>query len=77
MADFTDGVKEYVEATALVPVKNYFPVDFRGNPDMSCYQCNYFNRNNGKCIITNDVTSYPQKFVGRTCPFREQEEEDE
>ena len=36
MADFTDGVKEYIEATALVPVKNYFPVDFRGNPDMSC-----------------------------------------
>ena len=75
MADFSDGVKEYIEAVALIPIRNLFPVDFKGNADISCYQCNYFNRDNGKCFITRDVTSNPKNFVGRTCPFRNKEEE--
>lgn len=73
MADFTDGVKDYITACAVVT--NYFPIDLKGNPDISCYQCRFFSRNNGICQITKEITAYPQKFVGRICPFKNYEEE--
>lgn len=74
MADFTDGVKEYVEATGII--SELFPVDYKGSADISCYQCKYFSRNQGICLITKEVTPYPQKFVGRMCPFMGNEEDD-
>ena len=50
MADFTDGVYSYIKATAYVT--NYFPMDSKGNADISCYQCKFFSRNNGVCQLT-------------------------
>lgn len=67
MADFTDGVYSYIRATAYVT--NYFPMDSKGNADISCYQCKFFSRNNGVCQLTKDVTAYPQRHVGRACPL--------
>lgn len=75
MPDFTDGVKDYVTATAVIT--NYFPIDLKGNPDLSCYQCRYFSRSTGVCYITKDVTPKPQTAVGRTCPFRAGQQEQE
>lgn len=69
MADFSDGVKEYIEAEGKI--RNFFPVDWKGNKDISCFQCGFFNRNSGLCLITKEVTPYPQKFTGRICPFNE------
>lgn len=69
MADFSDGVKEYIEAEGKII--NFFPVDWKGNKDISCFQCDFFSRNSGACLITKEVTPYPQKFVGRICPFDE------
>ena len=34
MAEFSRGVKEYIRARAMVEVT--FPVDFKGNVDISC-----------------------------------------
>ena len=31
MADFSDGVKEYIEAEGKI--RNFFPVDWKGNKD--------------------------------------------
>ena len=74
MADFTDGVKRYIKTQGIIT--NYFPVDFKDNEDISCYQCAFFSRNQGICLVTKEVTPYPQKFVGRMCPFRKNEEDD-
>ena len=74
MADFTDGVKRYIKAQGIIT--NYFPVDFKDNKDISCYQCAFFSRNQGICLVTKEVTPYPQKFVGRMCPFMGNEEDD-
>ena len=74
MADFTDGVKRYIKAQGIIT--NYFPVDFKDNEDISCYQCGFFSRNQGICLVTKEVTPYPQKFVGRMCPFMGNEEDD-
>ena len=73
MADFTDGVKRYIKAQGIIT--NYFPVDFKDNEDRSCYQCDHFSRNQGICLVTKEVTPYPQKFVGRMCPFMGNEED--
>ena len=74
MADFTDGVKRYIKAQGIIT--NYFPVDFKDNEDISCYQCAFFSRNQGICLVTKEVTPSPQKFVGRMCPFMGNEEDD-
>lgn len=37
MPEFSRGVKEYIRAHALVEVT--FPVDFRDNAEVNCYQC--------------------------------------
>ena len=48
MSDFESGVSSYIEATATVHV--YFPVDAKGNADVSCYQCDYFRRQSSTCL---------------------------
>lgn len=73
MANFDSGVAEYIATTATVTVN--FPVDFRGQADISCFQCPYFSRNNGVCQLTKEITAYPQKYVGFNCPLRPIKEE--
>lgn len=75
MANFDSGVADYIRATATVEVK--FPIDFRGQADISCFQCKFFSRNTGACQLTKEITAYPQKYVGRSCPLRAEERGDE
>lgn len=73
MPNFESGVKGYITGTATI--QNLFPIDFKGNADISCMQCRYFSRNNGICQITKEITAYPSKYVGVNCPFRNDEME--
>lgn len=73
MPDFSSGVASYVKAQATVTV--FFPVDSKGNSDISCYQCQFFSRNNGICQLTKEITAYPQRFVGGCCPLKRIEED--
>ena len=72
MAYFETGVKTYIKAYAVVEVT--FPVDFKNSADISCYQCKFFNRNNGICQLTKEITAYPSKYVGQCCPLEIKEE---
>lgn len=72
MANFENGVKEYVRGYAVVMVN--FPVDFRGNADITCYQCQFYNRSSGRCLLNNSVPEYPQKYTGSNCPLEPVEE---
>ena len=67
MADFDSGVHGYVHAHATVHV--HFPVDAKGNADISCFQCNFFHRTSNKCGLNGEVCAYPQKYVGQWCPL--------
>lgn len=67
MASFESGVKEYISAYAVVKVD--FPVDFKGNADISCYQCRFFSRSTGVCQLTKEISEYPQRYVGHSCPL--------
>lgn len=63
MPNFESGVKRYITGYAVVEV--HFPVDFKDNADINCYQCRFFSRNNGICQLNKEVVAYPQKYVGK------------
>ena len=73
MASFDSGVASYIHAQAKVDV--YFPVDARGNADISCNQCYYFRRQSRSCALNGEICQYPEKYVGASCPLEEVEEE--
>lgn len=67
MASFDSGVAKYIHATATIKVA--FPVDFKGNADISCYQCFFFRKNYRTCGLNGEICEYPEKFVGSHCPL--------
>lgn len=75
MAQFDSGVASYVEAEATVKI--FFPVDFKGNADISCNQCFYFRRNYRNCGLNGEVCEFPDRYVGSHCPLRLAGEPDE
>ena len=75
MANFESGVASYIHAQAKVDV--FFPVDRRGNADISCNQCFYFRRSYKTCGLNGEVCQYPEKYVGASCPLEEVEEKNE
>lgn len=74
MANFESGVYGYVHAVATVDV--FFPVDAKGNADISCSQCEYFRAQSSSCALNHKICAYPQKYVGQFCPLEKIESED-
>lgn len=74
MPNFENGVSGYVHAHATVHVN--FPVDAKGNADISCYQCNYFRRQSSSCGLNGQPCAYPSKYVGAWCPLENDEGEE-
>lgn len=68
MANFDDGVQGYIVGECTVKV--HFPVDWKNNPDVCCYQCKFFGRSSGICHLTKEISEYPQKYISSTCPLR-------
>lgn len=75
MANFDSGVASYIHASAVVDV--FFPVDRRGNADISCEQCYYYRRQSRSCALNGEICEYPTRYVGSHCPLRLVEEGDE
>ena len=69
---FESGVKEYRIGTATVTA--HFPVDFKGNADISCSQCFFFREASRRCGLTGEISEYPNKYVGSCCPLEMEEE---
>ena len=67
MANFETGISSYVHAQAIVDI--YFPVDHKGNADISCSQCDMYRESARRCGITHTVCAYPTKYVGTDCPL--------
>ena len=71
MASFDSGITSYVHATATVDV--YFPVDAKGDADISCSQCPFFHNTSSKCGLNFQPCAYPNKYVGAYCPLQGEE----
>jgi hypothetical protein len=67
MADFSGGVSGYIWGKCIVKV--HFPIDYKDNAEINCYQCKFFSRNNGICQLTKEVSEYPTKYIGSKCPL--------
>lgn len=67
MANFDSGVKAYI--TGECTVKVHFPIDWKDNADVSCYQCKFFSRASGICYLTKEISEYPQRYVSSKCPL--------
>ena len=75
MSRFETGITDYIHASAKVEV--FFPVDSRGNAQINCRQCYYFNNTTNRCRLNGEVCQYPDKFVGGSCPLEMDIEDDE
>ena len=64
---FDSGVASYIIGQATVKV--HFPVDMRGNADISCNQCFLFRESSRRCALTGEISEYPAKYVGSRCPL--------
>lgn len=66
-AKFASGVYGYIHGRTTIDV--FFPVDAKGNADVSCRQCPYLRSQSNTCALNDSVIAYPQKFVGVNCPL--------
>jgi len=67
IASFDSGVSSYIRAQATVTV--FFPVDAKGNADISCAQCYFFRESSKRCGLNWEVCAYPNRYVGASCPL--------
>ncbi len=67
LSNFDSGVKSYITGECVVKI--HFPVDFKDNADVCCYQCKMFSRNTGLCQLTKEISEYPTKYIGSNCPL--------
>ena len=67
MNNFDSGVKAYIMGECTIQV--HFPVDWKDNSDVCCYQCKMFSRNTGMCQLTKEISEYPTKYIGSHCPL--------
>lgn len=72
MTSFESGVLSYIRGRAVI--EQYWPVDAKGNADITCKQCFYFRDASGRCGITGEVSEYPAKYVGSRCPLLNDED---
>lgn len=70
---FESGVKSYIVGTCQIEVN--FPVNWKGEPDVRCEQCDYYSRTGHICQINKRIVEYPEKFIGSQCPLNFNEEE--
>lgn len=72
---FDSGVSGYI--VGKCEVKVFFPVDLKGEPDISCKQCQFYRVSSRSCALNDKIVPWGEKFVAPTCPLRREEMIDE
>lgn len=72
---FGSGVYGYVDGRATITV--HFPVDKRGEPDISCKQCPFYYISTRTCGITKNIVPWGEHFIAPTCPLKFNDEDEE
>ena len=68
---FDSGVSGYVVGRCEITV--YFPIDAKGEPDISCKQCPFYRNTSRSCALTDKIVPWGEKFVAPTCPLEREE----
>ena len=66
--NFDSGVSNFICGTATVT--NYFPMDAKGNADVSCAQCRFYRDSARRCALNDELCNYPTKYIGANCPMQ-------
>ena len=64
---FESGVKGYVMGYYTVSVP--FPVNMKGEPDISCKQCRFYRITSRSCALTDKIVPWGNEYVAPTCPL--------
>lgn len=64
---YDSGVRSYI--VGIATVKSYFPVDARGNEDVTCVHCEFYRDSSRRCSLTGKVSDYPNRGPAATCPM--------
>lgn len=77
MPTFESGVKYYITGKHTVYV--YFPVNWKGEPDVRCEMCRFYSRTGHSCRLNGEIVHYPERYIGAECPliFEEHKESEE
>lgn len=75
MSGFDSGVKGYVFGSITLRVG--FPIDWRGEPHISCTHCQFYSPSSRRCQINKEVADFPEKYVGDMCPLEIEKAEEE
>ncbi len=67
-ARFESGVYGYVRTYAVINVN--FPIDKKGEADISCRQCPYYRTQSRTCGLTESLVPWGEKFVAPDCPLK-------
>ena len=68
---FDSGVTGYVVGRCEITV--FFPIDKRGEADISCKQCPFYHNQSRACGLTDKIVPYGDRFVAPSCPLRREE----
>lgn len=68
---FDSGVTGYVVGRCEITV--YFPIDAKGEADISCKQCPFYRTSSRSCALTDKIVPWGEKFVAPSCPLRREE----
>lgn len=72
---FENGIGRYVHTQTTVDV--YFPVDEKGNVYDKCTFCPLYNAHTRRCMQTQEILAFPDKYVGYYCKLKEVKESEE
>lgn len=67
MANFDKGIQGFIYGKCTISIS--FPIDWNGNVDVKCSQCKMFDRRSGTCMITKELSEYPNHTTGSKCPL--------
>lgn len=71
---FDSGVKSYV--IGVYTVQQPFPVNWKGEPDVRCEMCRFYNWQK-RCRLNDQIVEYPDRYIGSNCPLIFEEENNE
>ena len=64
---FDTGVPGYI--VGRTEVANYFPINKRGDVDLSCEHCRFYVMRSRRCFLTDELQHYPDRDRGMNCPL--------
>ena len=68
MGVLDSGVQDYIVCSA--EIRTAFPISSKGVAFIACQFCDAYNTVTKRCILTQEVVPFPDKYVGHQCQLK-------